>query len=85
MASSEPETVASDRVINSPMMEMHDLSRGHSSVSEADNVDSPCNGHEDDIFFDTIGVQFHFRTFLRQFVAHTILPLFPGTDPFTSK
>jgi hypothetical protein len=32
---------------------------------------------DEDIFFDTIGVQFHFGPFAWQFIAHLVLPLFP--------
>jgi hypothetical protein len=47
------------------------------NVTAAEMISGGCLGHEDDIFFDTIGVQFHFETFTRQLLAHLILPLFP--------
>jgi hypothetical protein len=59
---------------------MHEQDRRESTdtnVTAAEMIGSGCLGHEDDIFFDTIGVQFHFETFIRQLLAHLILPFFP--------
>jgi hypothetical protein len=69
--------------VKSPMAEMFEMSdlerknTSDSTASAAPMFSSNMVGSEDDIFFDTINVQFHFGTFVRQLLAHLFLPLFP--------
>lgn len=56
------------------MAEMTDLN--FSSNTQKKDIEGGSNDMKN-VFFDTIGVQFHFRTFLFQWIAHLLLPLFP--------
>jgi hypothetical protein len=65
--------------VSSPFVEMS----GHTAAKSTDNDDgydaerATVHAQVQQVFFDTIGVQFHFDTFLYQFLAHIFLPLFP--------
>jgi hypothetical protein len=69
--------------VQSPLVELREINSldmaesTESSATAAEMIGSGGLGHEDDIFFDTIGVQFHFETFIRQLLAHLVVPLFP--------
>ena len=64
--------------VSSPMFKMENLSKNHTTSIPIDiETGAEVQKEVKHMFFDTIGVQFHFDTFLYQLVAHIFLPLFP--------
>lgn len=59
--------------VKSPMVELKDVGYKTESCTDGSNFKKKCGN----VFFDSVNVQFHIRTFLYQFSAHLFLPLFP--------
>jgi hypothetical protein len=61
-----------------PSQSIMEMTAPNGRVTLVEEVTAEMYKDEDeDTFFDTIGVQFHFGPFLWQLIAHLILPLFP--------
>ena len=66
--------------VQSPMTELHEFSKTYHKENDAsegnveDTIGGECIGHENEIFFDTIGVQFNFGVFFTQLFGHLFFP-----------